>query len=311
MKCDRKQNANRPIGRQALRSFIHKLLWLALIVAVPGRSQEALGWKDLGGGRIELRDHGKPALVYNYGLQLREGAPENRRRCCYIFPVYTPAGVSVLDDFPQDHYHHRGLFWAWPVVETGGSQYDLWMTMTASRRPDQPPVTHASAVEARLEARDFWQAAGRDIVREDVAITAFPAKDASRELAVELILEALSAPVKLAGSQEAGKSYGGFSARFAPREKTVLRADGQTLAKDEDLNPHQWAELEGLYGGKRAILRITSDRNNPGAPYQWCLRNYGFVGASFPGRTSAVSSYTLEPGKPVKLSFRVRIADLE
>jgi len=289
----------------------NKLLWLALIVALPAGSQQALAWKDLGGGRVQLLDRGKPALVYNYGPQLREGAPENRRRCCYIFPVYTPAGVSVLDDFPADHYHHRGLFWAWPVVETGGQKFDLWMNMTASHRSDRAPVTSATAREAHLETRNFWQAAGHDIVREDLRVTAYPAQGKSRELVVELTLEAISAPVKLAGSQEAGKSYGGFSARFASREKTVVRADGQTLSQDEDLNPHQWAELEGVYGGKRAVLRITSDARNPGAPYQWCLRNYGFVGASFPGRTAAVDSYTLEPGKPLKLSFRVRISDLE
>ncbi len=88
-----------------------------------------------------------------------------------------------------------------------------------------------------------------------------------------------------------------------------MRADGQTLSKDEDLNPHQWAELEGVYGGKRAILRITSDPKNLNAPYQWCLRNYGFVGASFPGRTPSSDGYTLEPGKPVTLKFRVRVSD--
>jgi hypothetical protein len=58
------------------------------------------------------------------------------------------------------------------------------------------------------------------------------------------------------------------------------------------------------------VLRITSDDKNPGVPMQWCLRNYGFIGASFPGRTASVDHYTLEPGKPLTLRFRVRIADL-
>ena len=75
-----------------------------------------------------------------------------------------------------------------------------------------------------------------------------------------------------------------------------MRADGEVLAKDEDRNPRKWAELERVYGGKRAVLRITPDEKNPGAPHQWCLRSYGFVGASFPGRTDKVDSYTLEAG---------------
>ena len=111
-------------------------------------------------------------------------------------------------------------------------------------------------------------------------------------------------------SAESGKSYGGLSARFAPREGTILRADGEILIKDEDLNPRRWAELEAVYSGKRALLRITPDEKNPGFPHQWCLRAYGFIGASFPGRTPAVDSFTLEPGKPLTLKFRVRVSDL-
>lgn len=283
-------------------------LWLPLAL-LPVASQQSFIWKDAGGGRLELREGGNPVLVYNYGPQLKPGAPEDRRRCCYIFPVYTPAGVSMLDDFPQDHWHHRGLFWAWPAVETGGKTYDLWMTMTAKHHPVKTPVTSADAGEARLQADNVWQVGGRDIVRENLRLTVFPSRGVSRELSVELTWEALDAPVTLRGSRESGKSYGGFSARFAARAATVMRADDETLAKDEDLTPRRWAELEGVYGGKRAVLRITPDASDPGAPYQWCLRQYGFVGASFPGRTASQDGYTLEPGKPLTLRFRVRVSD--
>jgi hypothetical protein len=281
--------------------------WPALLfLALPLAAQSPFTWKDLG-GRMELRENGNPVLVYNYAPQLRDGAPENRRRCCYIFPLYSPAGVSMLDDFPKDHWHHRGLFWAWPVVETGGKTYDLWMNLTVQPHTAKPPVIRG----ASLEASNTWQVEGKDIVRESLRIAAHPTRASSREVEVELTLEALSDPVTLRGSREAGKSYGGFSARFGARENTVLRADGQTLVKDEDLNPRGWAELEGVYGGKRVRLRITPDRTNTGAPYQWCLRNYGFAGASFPGRTATEDGYTLQPGKPVTLRFVATASDLQ
>jgi hypothetical protein len=280
---------------------------LALALALPAFGQFA--WKDLGAGHLELTEAGKPALVYNYGPQLRKGAPENKSRCCYIFPVYTPAGVSMLDDFPSDHWHHRGLFWSWPVVETGGKTYDIWMNFTARHSPAKPPRTSASSGQARMTVDNLWQAEGKDIVRENLVLTVLPTRGASRELDLELTLEAVSAPVTLRGSREAGKSYGGVSARFAARTGTVIRADGQMLTKDEDLNPRQWAELEGVYEGRKATLRITPDPANLQAPYQWCLRNYGFIGASFPGRTATSDGYTLQPGKPVTLKFRVRVSD--
>jgi hypothetical protein len=34
------------------------------------------------------------------------------------------------------------------------------------------------------------------------------------------------------------------------------------------------------------------------------------MGASFPGRTEKVDSYTLEPGKPLTLKFRVQVRDV-
>ncbi|MEO8596317.1 MAG: DUF6807 family protein [Candidatus Solibacter sp.] len=284
---------------------MHRAVSLILL-ALPVAAQAQFTWKDVGGGKLELRESSKVALAYNYGPQLKAGAPEDKRRCCYIFPIYTPGGVAMLDDFPQDHWHHRGLFWSWPVVETDGKKYDIWKDFTAKHRAVGVPVTKGGT----LTAHDVWGAGGKDIVKEDVKLTVLPAQGNSREMDVELTWEALGAPVTLQGSEEKGKSYGGLSARFAAREGTILRADGEVLTKDEDLTPRKWAELEGVYGGKKVVLRITPDPNDPGAPYQWCLRNYGFVGASFPGRTASVDHYTLEKGKPLTLKFRVQVRDV-
>jgi hypothetical protein len=293
-----------------VRSRATRIAGLACALALPLFCQGPFAWKDIGDGRMELREGGKVALVYNYGPQLKPGAPENKKRCCYVFPVSTPSGLSILDDFPRDHWHHRGLFWSWPIVEVGGKKYDIWMNFTAKHRPDKPPVVKADAKQARLDVEDFWEVEGRDIVRENVRMIVLPTQGTSREMDIELTWTALKEPVTLQGSAERGKSYGGFSARFAARENTVVRADGETLTKDEDLNPRHWAELEGVYGGRKAVLRITSDDKNPGAPLQWCLRNYGFIGASYPGRTATVDKFTLEPGKPLTLKFRVKLTDL-
>jgi hypothetical protein len=289
---------------------IIRLIPPVLALALPLAGQTPFAWKDLGGDRMELRERGRPALVYNYGPQLREGAPESQRRCCYFFPVWTPAGVSVLDDFPANELHHRGLYWAWEIVETGGQQFDLWKNLTVQMRPVTVPAVSATARDALLTVRNLWQAAGHDIVREELHLTVFPTRDGAREFRVQLTWEAISAPVTLRASTAPGKSSGGFVAHFAPAEQRVLRADGQTVTKDEDLNRHRWAEVEGVYAGQRAVVRITPDERNPGVPYQWILLTRGFAGASFPGRTGTIDGYTLESGKPLTLSFLVRVADM-
>ena len=61
-------------------------------------------------------------LVYNHGVITDEKVPAKdarRSRACYIHPLWGLNGEVLTDDFPKDHYHHHGVFWAWPHVEIG------------------------------------------------------------------------------------------------------------------------------------------------------------------------------------------------
>lgn len=284
---------------------------LSLLIAFPLLATAQFEWKVGENQRHQLFESGNPVLTYNAGIESRPDAPSDRARCCYVFPLLTPAGVSPLDDFPKDHYHHRGLFWAWPYVEVGGRVYDIWMKMAGIRAvTDAQPVTSIRGDVARIQASNFWEADGKRIVSEKVVITVHPSGKGSRTLDLELVFEALDKPVQLQGSQEKGKSYGGLNVRFAPREQTVIRSSDGDVPKDTDLVAHTWAEMEAVYGGKRAVVRFESDARNPYSPPQWCLRHYGFIGAAFPGRTESVSSYTLEKGKPLTLRYKVTLTDL-
>ncbi len=281
------------------------------LLALPLLAAPPFEWKIGENQRYQLFEHGKPVMVYNAGIESRPDAPADRARCCYVYPLYTPAGVSPLDDFPKDHYHHRGLFWAWPYVEVDGKAYDIWMKMDGIHDvTGAPPKVALKGSQASLQVTNFWEAGGARIVREAVSITVHPVKANARALDLELTFEALDKPVQLRGSQERGKSYGGLNVRFAPRDATGIRSSEGEVAKDTDLVAHQWAEMEAVYGGKRAAVRFESDPRNPHAPPQWCLRYYGFVGAAFPGRSESVSSFTLEKGKPLTLRYKVTLIDL-
>lgn len=267
------------------------MIWLSLLVlpALAGSFQ----WIERNAGELELQESGKTFFVYRHGLG---------RDCCYLHPVNSPAGVTVTDDGPADHKHHRGLFWAWPRVEQNGVQGDTWLGKNATHRFDRIVEKKASAAEALLQVEHTWLLDGKPAMKETVTFQALP----SHRMHVSLQLEALQAGVRIAGAPEQNKGYGGFSARFAPRTETKLRADDGPVRKDEDHVPHSWAELEGVYKNGRAVLRIQAHPENPNYPNEWCLRHYGFVGANFPG----VNSYTLEPGKPVTLRYTVSVADV-
>jgi hypothetical protein len=90
----------------------------------------AFAFSDDSPASLRVTQDAKPVFVYNYGVITDEKIPasETRRsRACYIHPLWGLNGEVLTDDFPKDHYHHHGVFWAWPHVEVGSEMHDLWM----------------------------------------------------------------------------------------------------------------------------------------------------------------------------------------
>jgi hypothetical protein len=264
----------------------------------------AFTWHDTE-GRLELRDGGEPVIAYNYTPQLRNGAPGIKRRSGYVHPVWAPNGVVITDDFPRDHWHHRGIFWAWPVVRVGGKTFDWWTLTGGIESRFAKWLERKEHPNARLGVENTWLVEGRQTARETIRIEVEPLREKQRRMRYDITIEALT-PFEMAGMQD-GKGYGGFNVRFAPRENTVVRTDKGVEAKDTDLVRHPWAELEATYQGKRARLRIESDPQNPGHPEGWCLRHYGFLGANYPGMTAM----RMESGKPLRLRYTVMVSSVE
>lgn len=253
-------------------------------------------------GQLDLREGGRPVFTYNYGMQLAPGIPESRRRSCYLHPLYAPDGTILTEDFPKDHYHHRGLSWMWPVVGIEGRRYNLWEIEGIHQRFVRWIARDASPGSARLVVENGWFLDDdRQVVRETVEILVHPVRDDRRVLELTLRFEALSVPVSIAGTPDQQKGYGGLSFRFAARADTVLNTDTGAQVKDTNLVPHAWAELSGLFHSHPASARVDIDPANPAFPNGWCLRQYGFLGVNFPGLTA----YTMLPNRPLVLRYQV------
>ena len=125
-----------------------------------------------------------------------------------------------------------------------------------------------------------------------------------RVLDFTLVFEAVGEPVSLTGESTSKKGYGGFNVRFASRERTALTTDRGKETGDTNLVPHPWAELAADYAARHATVRVEIAPGNPASPNGWCLRHYGFLGVNFPG----LVTYTLERGKPLRLSYRVIVS---
>ena len=273
----------------------------AVLVAAPAQAQ--FEFRDLDAKSLQLSEKGAPILVFNHGVMLPAGVPADRARCCYIHPVYAPNGAVVSDDFPKDHYHHRGISWMWPVVTVDGQTYDGWMLKGIAPRFESWVTREAAADHATLTFRDGWYVGDRKVVEEEIRIVAHPAENGRRDLDFTLSFRPVGAEVSIAGTSEGNKGYGGFNLRFAPRTGTTISTPVGADVPDSDRVPYPWAELAGDFVGKRAGARITIDPSTPGFPDTWCLRHYGFLGVNFPG----LKSYRLDPAAPLVMKLRVTL----
>ena len=56
----------------------------------------------------------------------RENVKAIFQRGAYLHPIRTLSGKAITDDYPPNHIHHHGLWWAWTKTEFDGRAPDFW-----------------------------------------------------------------------------------------------------------------------------------------------------------------------------------------
>jgi hypothetical protein len=254
-------------------------------------------------GSLGLWDGDRPVMVYNFGVRTKPGVAEDRQRSSYVHPLYGLDGEVLTDDFPADHLHHRGLFWAWPHVRVGNQEHDLWALRGIRQQFERWTEKKTNSTNAVLGIENGWYIADRRVMRENVHFVVYAATENERAIDIDFEWTALGEPVTLSGA--AGKSYGGLSLRFAPRQETAVTTDEGLQPKDLNLTRLAWADLTARFENtpRPSGVAILVDRRHPGFPPTWITRHYGFLGVGWPG----VEPRTFEPGDPVTCRYRIVI----
>jgi hypothetical protein len=257
---------------------------------------------------LKLSDGDLPVLVYNHGLITCERVPQSdgrRTRGCYVHPLWGLQGEVLTDDFPKDHYHHHGIFWTWPHVGIDGKEYDIWADKGIQDRFVRWMCRETGPVAAVLAVENGWFVGRQKVMIERVWICTFKVSGDSRTLDLELTWIPVGSPITLRGAE--GKSYGGLTVRFAPRsakEAVITVPSGRTTADLPD-TPLEWADLTTTFGDapQPSGAAVLVPPNHPDYPPTWLTRHYGPLCVGWPG----VRPQTFEPGKPIRLAYRLWI----
>ncbi|MBI1390273.1 MAG: hypothetical protein GC154_17675 [bacterium] len=288
------------------------------------RFNDWFSFDDDGDGHLRI-NCGRPIMTYIYGMQLPDGVPEDRTRSTYVHPIHGIDGEVLTDDFPKDHYHHRGLHWAWPSVYVNDVKFDLWTIYGIHQKFEKWLYREAGPVCALLGVQNGWYIDERRVIDETVEFVVYRPNGVGQAIDVKVTLKAVESPVTIQGTETEQKGYGGMNLRFSPREDTAITTAGGMRAKDALMFPSWWADLSARFqpqpaSGSRtsgvAVLISPDHPENPKGsvdsegkpmpplPPGWILRHYGFLGVSWPG----LAKYTLSQGDdPLVLKYRLWI----
>ena len=229
-------------------------------------------------------------------------------RAGYVHPLYDLHGNVVTEDFPADHPHHRGIFWAWHQCLVGGQPVgDGWACQDFQWQVEKM-TTQSGRQWAGLEAHVRWSSPqltdelGKPIplVYERTQIRVHRRSGNYRVIDFDIQLNPLVADLQLGGSSD-DKGYGGFSPRL------VMPADPVFHGQRGSVEPERTA-VDG--GGWMTIsdarqeqgVTIMCHRSLPGFPQKWILRKAGSMqNPVYPGRTAAA----LQIGQPWRLRYRL------
>jgi len=278
--------------------------------------QRGFDFRPLNDRSLGLWDGSAPVFVYNHGVVIPPNGQASQGRGCYFHPVYGLDGEVLTDDFPKDHVYHRGMYWAWPHIKLGDTEYELWTINKGLKQEfEKWLVQEADSQGARLGVQNVWTTADRPIVREVVQVHVHPVSDGGRAIDVELSWTPIDQPLTLWGAE--GKSYGGFNFRFGPKARTTITVpehlsypDGRHVPAgraNEDLVVTRlpWIDFtdEFLGQGRLSGASIFVHPQHRNFPPTWMARHYGLVSIGWPG----VEPQTFPANQPIECRYRIWI----
>lgn len=257
--------------------------------------------------QILVEEVGQPVLQYNYWTVDRpdrhaqvsaENRIYSRPRSDYIHPLYGPSGEVMTEDWPLDHPHHRGIYWAYPEVDYCGERGDLHALQRVFAHPTGRCRVTEGSVFAQIEAESTWQWEGQEaIVQEWAVVRAYRLTGQGRCIDLTFYITALREPVLLA--RRGTNLYGGLNMRLSAiqRQRFVKHKEGKQA----------WAGAFGVFPGGRQEcgLLIFPHGQNPYHPPDWVeYPDLNWIQPTFPA--SGVR-HALQPGEPLVLRYRLWI----
>jgi len=255
-------------------------------------------------------DNGQKVLFYQAKTKSRNG---QFPRANYIHPLFTPGGFEITEDFPEDHLHHRGVFWAWHQLFIDQKRIgDGWecrdFVWDVERFGEETSNENSISLSAyTLWKSPLWKDQSGEMkpfIKEKTIITVHANQSNYRLIDFDITLLAMENNLKIGGSEDR-KGYGGFSVRMKmPGDIKFISSEGEVQPKVTQVEAGSWMDIYGsmLPNGESAGILILCHPENPTYPEPWILRKSGSMqNPVFPGN----ELYEISTEERTNLKYRL------
>ncbi len=246
-------------------------------------------------GRVSLYDGDD--LIFSYQVETISSKGQYPR-ANYVHPLHDFQGAPLTEDFPEDHLHQRGIFWAWHQLYLNDqSLADPWVCEGISWKVHQ--VKHRVQQEkATVTATVDWLVGSQpqNLIQEQVEIVYHGNQD-YYVLDFDITLKSLFDGVGIGGSDD-NKGYGGFSPRLALGDAvTFADASGMVTPETGQVQAGNWVLINDI-GENESNVVIMYHPESTAYLKGWILRATGSMqNPVWPGRERVV----LDKGEKVRM----------
>jgi hypothetical protein len=240
----------------------------------------------------------------------------NDVRSGYIYPLYTPAGVNVADDYASDHPHMHGLWSAWTSTTFRNHAVDFWNGYANQGHVDLKSMdgawsgpVHAGLV-ANIIHNDITVTPPVTVLNEKWVVTVYKTHDGAAPYYLfdidSVQTTATSDPLILEQYH-----YGGFGFRGAAEWATAasfLTSENQNRTSGDGQNA-RWCAMYGNVNGKIGGYAGLGHPSNVRAPQGLRIHPSNPYWAFLPTTALKGGRYTIEAGVPYKSRFRIVVFD--
>jgi hypothetical protein len=193
----------------------------------------------------------------------------------HVWPLYTPQGVCVIQEYPPDHIHHQGLM----VGQDEVNGHNFWAAghphHPATRQLSEHLATGVEGEAAVVRQTNVWTGAGGEqVFREERTVTFRPTLTGTL---VDIVSTRIAAygPVHFGKTKEAGigmrynpEMEGGLGGRIESSNGAIGEAGTFDTAAD-------WIAVCGTVSGRDAGIAIMPYPDGERCP--WFTRDYGIT----------------------------------